>query len=66
MTARKQKAPNSQRSTGLFSIHAKSPDHLTMLGAFLNKCLTMIRAALRYSPWGDPWNDETPAMGWGF
>ena len=45
---------------------AKSPDHLTMIGAFLNKCLTMIRAALRYSPWGDPWNDETPTKGRGF
>ena len=45
---------------------AKSPDHRTMIGAFLKKCLTMIRAALRYSPWGNPQNDETPTNGRGF
>ncbi|MGM0915139.1 MAG: hypothetical protein ACQEXC_13035, partial [Pseudomonadota bacterium] len=40
--------------------NAKSPDHLTMIGAFLNKCLTMTRAALRYSPWRDPGHPTKP------
>jgi hypothetical protein len=51
--------------------NAKSPDHLAMIGAFLYKCLRMTgpatrRSASRYSPWGDPQNDETPATGLGF